>query len=50
MPFYENLLKKGSIRSAIYLNKGIVNTPKRKDYILMILFKIEAFEKKLELT
>jgi hypothetical protein len=52
MPFYEGLLfNKKSIRSAIYLNKRIVNTPKRKDYILMILFqKIEAFEKKLELT
>jgi predicted RND superfamily exporter protein len=48
MPFYEGLLfnKKGSIRSAIYLNKGIVNTPKRKDYIFNdFIPKIEAFEK-----
>jgi hypothetical protein len=47
MPFYEGLLfnKKGSIRSAIYLNKGIVNTPKRKDYILMILFQNRSFWK-----
>jgi predicted RND superfamily exporter protein len=48
MPFYEGLLfnKTGSIRSAIYLNKGIVNTPQRKDYIFNdFIPKIEAFEK-----
>jgi uncharacterized membrane protein YdfJ with MMPL/SSD domain len=34
LPFYEGLLfnkKSGSIRSAIYLDKKIVNTPERKD-------------------
>mgnify|MGYP003638865256 FL=1 len=48
MPFYEGLLfnKKGSIRSAIYLDKGIVNTPQRKDYIFNdFIPKIKAFEK-----
>tara|TARA_R110000868_G_scaffold3632_1_gene22791 strand:- start:4334 stop:6739 length:2406 start_codon:yes stop_codon:yes gene_type:complete len=48
MPFYEGLLfnEKGSIRSAIYLDKGIVNTPQRKDYIFNdFIPKIKAFEK-----
>ncbi|MBC5840242.1 MAG: MMPL family transporter [Flavobacteriaceae bacterium] len=48
MPFYEGLLfnKKGSIRSAIYLDRKIVNTPQRKDYIFKeFIPKIEAFEK-----
>jgi predicted RND superfamily exporter protein len=49
MPFYEGLLfnkKNGTIRSAIYLDKKIVNTPQRKDYILDdFIPKIEAFEK-----
>ena len=49
MPFYEGLLfnkKNGTIRSAIYLDKKIVNTPQRKDYILNdFIPKIEAFEK-----
>ena len=49
MPFYEGLLfnkKNGTIRSAIYLDKKIVNTPHRKDYILNdFIPKIEAFEK-----
>lgn len=47
-PFYEGLLynKKGTIRSAIYLDKKIVNTPQRKDFILnKFIPKIEAFEK-----
>ncbi len=48
MPFYEGLLfnkKSGSIRSAIYLDKKIVNTERRKDYILNdFIPKIEAFE------
>jgi predicted RND superfamily exporter protein len=37
LPFYEGLLfnkKSGTIRSAIYLDKKIVNTPARKDFIL----------------
>jgi predicted RND superfamily exporter protein len=49
MPFYESLLfnkKNGTIRSAIYLDKKIVNTPERKDYIFKSFIpKIEAFEK-----
>jgi predicted RND superfamily exporter protein len=49
MPFYEGLLfnkKNGTIRSAIYLDKNIVNTPHRKDYIINdFIPKIEAFEK-----
>jgi predicted RND superfamily exporter protein len=48
MPFYEGLLfnkKNGTIRSAIYMDKKIVNTPARKDYILHhFIAKIEAFE------
>lgn len=48
MPFYEGLLfnKKGTIRSAIYLDKKIVNTPQRKEYIMNeFIPKILAFEK-----
>jgi uncharacterized protein len=48
MPFYEGLLfnKKGTIRSAIYMDKKIVNTAARKDFILKnFIPKIEAFEK-----
>lgn len=49
MPFYEGLLfnkKNGTVRSAIYLDKKIVNTALRKDYIVNdFIPKIEAFEK-----
>ena len=49
LPFYEGLLfnkKSGSIRSAIYLDKKIVNTPSRKDFILKKLVPaVETFEK-----
>lgn len=49
LPFYEGLLfnkKSGSIRSAIYLDKEIVNTAQRKDYILNeFIPEIQAFEK-----
>jgi uncharacterized protein len=49
LPFYEGLLfnkKTGSIRSAIYLNKKIVNTAARKTFIIENLIpKIEKFEK-----
>ncbi|MCG9792185.1 efflux RND transporter permease subunit [Flavobacterium algicola] len=49
MPFYEGLLyskKNGSLRSAIYMNKDVVNTAGRKDYIVNdFLPKIKAFEK-----
>ena len=48
LPFYEGLLfnkKSGTIRSAIYLDKKIVNTPARKDFILKKLVPaIEKFE------
>jgi predicted RND superfamily exporter protein len=50
LPFYEGLLfnkESGSIRSAVYLNKKIVNTEARKIFILENLVpKIEQFEKK----
>lgn len=49
LPFYEGLLfnkQSGSIRSAIYLNKKIVNTAARKTFIIENLVpKIERFEK-----
>ncbi|MCL9809276.1 efflux RND transporter permease subunit [Flavobacterium luminosum] len=49
LPFYEGLLfnkKTGAIRSAIYIDKKIVNTKARKDYILSDLIpEIEKFEK-----
>ena len=46
-PFYDNFLfnsKTETIRSAVYLEKDIVNTSKRKDFILKTLVpEIEAF-------
>lgn len=48
LPFYENLLynDKGVLQTAIYLNKDIINTPARADFITEILIpKIEEFEK-----
>jgi predicted RND superfamily exporter protein len=49
LPFYEGLLfnkKSGAIRSAIYLDKEIVNTKIRKDYVLEKLIPaIEKFTK-----
>jgi uncharacterized protein len=48
LPFYEGLLfnrQSGSIRSAIYLKKSIVNTAERKTFIIeSLLPKIERFE------
>ena len=48
LPFYEGLLfnkETGSIRSAVYLKKSIVNTAARKAFILENLIpKIEKFE------
>lgn len=50
LPFYEGLLfnkKSGSIRAAVYLDKAIVNTPIRKDFILNKLIpQIELFKEK----
>lgn len=49
LPFYEGLLfnkESGSIRSALYLKKSIVNTEARKTFILKNLVpKVEKFEK-----
>lgn len=49
LPFYEGLLfnkESGSVRSAIYINKALVNTPERKTFILENLVpKIDKFEK-----
>lgn len=49
LPFYEGLLfnkESGSIRSAVYLNKKIVNTAARKTFIVENLVpKIDKFEK-----
>ena len=49
LPFYEGLLfnkETGSIRSAIYLKKKIINTPIRKTFVVENLVpKIEKFEK-----
>ncbi|MES2546049.1 MAG: MMPL family transporter [Bacteroidota bacterium] len=48
LPFYEGLLfnkRSGSIRSAVYLDKKIINTPARKDFIVNKLIPaIENFE------
>ncbi|MDN3678188.1 MMPL family transporter [Flavobacterium paronense] len=49
LPFYEGLLfnkKSGSIRSAIYINKKVVNSPIRKEFILNVLVpEVTKFEK-----
>ncbi|WP_269237763.1 efflux RND transporter permease subunit [Flavobacterium flavigenum] len=49
LPFYEGLLfnkQSGSVRSAIYMNKALVNTAQRKTFILENLVpKIDKFEK-----
>ncbi len=53
LPFYEGLLfnkKSGTIRSAVYLDKKIVNTPARKDFILKKLVPaIQAFEEETKI-
>ena len=49
LPFYEGLLfnkKSGSIRGAIYINKKVVNSPIRKEFILKVLVpEVTKFEK-----
>jgi len=48
LPFYNNLLynDKGVLQTAIYLNKDIVNTPVRKDFVMDVLIPtVESFEK-----
>ena len=53
LPFYESLLfnkRSGSIRSAIYLDKAIVNSPIRKDFIVEKLIPaVENFEKETKI-
>ncbi|WP_348823786.1 efflux RND transporter permease subunit [Flavobacterium aestuarii] len=53
LPFYEGLLfnkRSGTIRSAIYLDKKIVNTPARKDFITdRLVPAVEAFEKETKI-
>ena len=49
LPFYSGLIyspDKKSVRTAVYIKKGIVNTPARKIFIEKVLIpKIAAFEK-----
>ena len=49
LPFYENLLynkETGTLQTAIYIKKEIINTPKRRDFIYNQLIPIvEEFEK-----
>ncbi|TXD54159.1 MULTISPECIES: efflux RND transporter permease subunit [unclassified Polaribacter] len=49
LPFYDNLLfnkETGTLQTAIYIKKDIVNTPKRRDFIFNTLIPIiEKFEK-----
>ncbi|WP_298781376.1 MMPL family transporter [uncultured Polaribacter sp.] len=48
LPFYDNLLfnkETGTLQTAIYIKKAIVNTPKRRDFIFKTLIPIiEKFE------
>lgn len=48
LPFYENLIynkETGTIRSAVYLDKAIVNTPVRRDFVVKDLIPLlDAFE------
>jgi predicted RND superfamily exporter protein len=54
LPFYEGLLynkKTGAIRSAVYLDKEIVNTKKRKDYVLnQLIPRLEKFQSATGIT
>ena len=49
LPFYDNLLfnkETGTLQTAIYIKKEIINTPKRRDFIFEKLIPtIEEFEK-----
>ncbi|WP_130733358.1 RND family transporter [Flavobacterium sp. J27] len=50
LPFYESMLfnkESGAVRFAIYINKDIVNTSKRKEFVNKYLSedRVEAFEK-----
>jgi predicted RND superfamily exporter protein len=52
-PFYDNFLfnkDTKTIRSAIYMNKAIVNTSARKDFVIDVLIpRVKAFEDKYNL-
>lgn len=54
LPFYENLIynkETGTVRSAIYLDKNIVNTPVRRDFILDKLIPLlDQFKEDTQLT
>jgi predicted RND superfamily exporter protein len=54
LPFYDNLLynkETGTVQTAIYINKEIVNTPARRDFIFNTLIPaIDSFEKEHDLT
>ena len=54
LPFYENLIynkETGTIRSAIYLEKSILNTPARKKFIINDLIPIiKQFEEETQLN
>ncbi len=49
LPFYDNLLfnkETGTVQTAIYINKSIVNSPKRREFVNKYLIPaIEKFEK-----
>ena len=48
LPFYDNLLynEQGTLQTAIYINKDIVNKPARRDFIVEILIPtVKKFEK-----
>lgn len=49
LPFYDNLLynkETGTLQTAIYIKKEIINTPQRRDFIFDVLIPaIEKFEK-----
>lgn len=53
LPFYDNLLynkETGTVQTAIYINKEIVNTPVRRDFIFNTLIPtIKKFEKEQNL-
>ena len=53
LPFYEGLLfnkKSGSIRAALYMNKKVVNSPIRKEFILKVLVPaVDKFEKETKI-
>ena len=54
LPFYDNLLynkNTGTIQTAVYMKKSIVNTPARRDFVQKILIpKIKTFEKEYDVN